>query len=337
MFSKQWFRLSFTAILLSLLVTGCETAPADRIFVWIDVPQDGLAFPEVQAVKIEGHASGSDGVSHVELYINGDLWATIEDPPAEGTLASFQSEWTPPSPGDYIINAVAIGADGTASQFDETRISFGDVIPTPVITVTPVPEEPITPPASAESSIQFWTEPDTIEAGECTTIYWQVENVKQVIFGGVEQPLEGSYQDCLCENQRYTLTVIHLDETEEKQRVDITVTGSCTTEDTTPPPAPAQAVPANGLSIGCTSSQNLVWIPVSDESEIAEYRVQAQRHSGDNNWQDVPGSVFIGIHDKQTDLSVECGWTYRWQVQAVDGAGNIGPWSGWWQFVIVLE
>lgn len=162
---------------------------------------DGLAFPEVQAVNIEGHASGSDGVSHVELYINGDLWTTIEDPLTEGTLASFQTEWMPTSPGRYTIHAIAYGSDGTASQFDETEISFGEVTPTPVITVTPVPEEPITPPAPAESSIQFWAEPDTIEAGECTTIHWRVENVQRVIFGGVEQPFEGSYQDCLCENQ----------------------------------------------------------------------------------------------------------------------------------------
>lgn len=72
MFSKQWFRLSFLAILISLLITGCGSAPSDGILVWIDVPMDGLAFPKVQAVNIEGHASGSDGVSHVELYINGD-------------------------------------------------------------------------------------------------------------------------------------------------------------------------------------------------------------------------------------------------------------------------
>lgn len=201
MFSKQWFRVSFLAILISLLINGCGSAPSDGILVWIDVPMDGLAFPEVHAVNIEGHASGSDGVSHVELYINGDHWTMIEDPPTEGTLASFQTEWMQTSPGRYTIHAIAYGSDGTASQFDETEISFGEVTPTPVITVTPVPEEPITPPAPAESSIQFWAEPDTIEAGECTTIHWRVENVQRVIFGGVEQPFEGSYQDCLCENQ----------------------------------------------------------------------------------------------------------------------------------------
>jgi len=342
---KKSLRFLLPIILLTLLVSSCGVS-ADGIYVWIDVPLDGLSFPEVQAVNIEGHASGAGGVSRVELYVNGDLWTMIEDPPANGTLASFQTEWIPPAPGLYTIHAVAYGPDGATSQFDETRISIGEITPTPVITVTPVPEEPITPGAPitpavpitpAAPSIQFWAEPETIDAGECSTIHWQVENVKQVIFGGVEQPFVGSYQVCLCENQRYSLIVIDLDEVDEKQSLDITVTGTCATEDTTPPPAPAQAVPGNGLSIGCKGFQNLVWIPVDDESGIGEYQVNVQRHSGDNNWQEVPGSVFSGIHDKQLNIAVECGWAYRWQVRAVDGEGNTGSWSSWWQFTIVLE
>jgi len=153
-FSKQWFRLLFPLILVSLLIVGCS-ASSDGIYVWIDVPLDGLSFPEVQAVNIEGHASGAGGVSQVELYVNGDLWTTIEDPPTEGTLASFQTEWTPPAPGRYTIHAVAYGPDGAASQFDETKISFGEVIPTPVITVTPVLEEPITCSSNNTCSAQY--------------------------------------------------------------------------------------------------------------------------------------------------------------------------------------
>ena len=95
-------------------------------------------------------------------------------------------------------------------------------------------------------------------------------------------------------------------------------------------------MPANGLTLGCQPSQNLAWLPVSDDSGIAEYRVQVQRHGGDNNWQDVPGSVFAGIGGKQTSVEVECGWYYRWRVRAVDGAGNVGSWSGWSEFAITL-
>ena len=347
MSAKLWFRFLLPIVLLTLLISSCDAAPSGGTYVWIDVPLDGLSFPDIQPVKIEGHATGAEGVSHVELYVDGDLWNTIEDPPSEGTLVSFQAEWTPLSAGRYTIHAIAYGNDGSSSQYDETRISFGEETPTPEITDTPVPEEPVEPPPPEEGSIQFWAEPETIQAGGCTTLYWQTENVQQVVFGGIEQPLEGSYQDCLCKNQTYTLTTILLDGTEEKRMVDITVTGSCETPsptptkepevDTTTPPAPAQAVPSNGLSIGCKSFQDLVWLPVSDKSGISEYQVQVQRHSGDNNWTDIPGSVFSGITAKQTNIGVDCGWYFRWRVRAKDGAGNMGPWSGWWQFVINLE
>ncbi|MBM3499084.1 MAG: hypothetical protein FJX74_10490 [Armatimonadetes bacterium] len=132
----------------------------------------------------------------------------------------------------------------------------------------------------------------------------------------------------------------NLDGTEQRRRVTIPVTGECVTPmpppDNSAPAAPGLAAPSDGLSIACKSSQNLVWLPVDDPSGIAQYHLQVQRHSGDNNWQDIPGSAFTGIVDKQKSVSVECGWYYRWRGRAVDGAGNLGPWSGWWDFIITL-
>jgi hypothetical protein len=366
-----------------LLLGACGGSPGGGTFVWIDVPLDGLTFPDVQAIKIEGHATGSDGVARVEIWIDGALLTTITDPPIEGVLANFHTEWTPSAPGEYTIQAVAYGADGSASQPDSARVTFGSVTPTLVsgcptpvgggptpvscptlvepcpspvgggptpvscptlvITVTPViTDTPTSPPGAV---IQFWAEPPEIAAGACTTIRWHAENVQSVVFGGLDQPFDGSYGDCLCGNQRYTLTVTHLDGTEEKRTVDISVTGSCDTPtvpppepevDTTPPNAPSPAVPDNGLTLSCRGSQNLAWLPVEDESGIAEYQVEVQRHSGDNNWQAAPGGS-ISVADKTTSIPVECGWYYRWRVRALDGAGNLGSWSGWWQFAVTLS
>ncbi len=332
--SKMLLHYLFPLIIVLLFLTACDAAQASDTYVWIDVPSDGISYPILQPVNVEGHASGVGGISRVEVYADGELWTTIEDPPISDNLARFEAEWLPPGFGTYLLQVIAYSPDGTASLYDQARITFGDeaaaaiITATPVITVTPVP-------GAEESEVQFWAEPETIQAGECTTIFWKVSGVAGVIFGGVEQPFEGSYQDCLCAAQTYTLTVNHQDGSEEKQKVNIAVTGTCA--DTTAPPAPALAVPANGLSISCISTQNLAWQPVNDSSGISEYRVQVQRHSGDNNWQEVPGSIFGGISNKQYNLSVECGWTYRWRVLAVDGAGNSGPWSSRWSFVIILE
>jgi hypothetical protein len=201
--------------------------------------------------------------------------------------------------------------------------------PLPIITgITPAPE------------VQFWADPESISAGACTNVRWHAANVESVVFGGVAQPLDGSYEACLCDDERYTLTVTHLDGTEERLTVDIPVEGECVTEvpsDTTPPPAPEPVVPADGLNIACKGSQTLAWLPVDDPSGIGEYRVQLQRHSGDGNWKSAPGSPFTGIAGKQIAVDVECGWYYRWRVGAVDSAGNQSGFSDWSEFTITLE
>jgi len=339
--SKKSYEFALTVILLALLITSCGGTQPSGTYVWIDVPIDGLFFPEVQPVMVEGHATGGQGVSRIELFVNGEPWTEIEDPEIVDDLAWFEAEWLPPGEGTFSIHAVAYGAGDSISSADEIEISFGVETPTPVITVTPVISitptltDTPTPVPDPVADVQFWADPETIDAGFCTDIRWQAENVKGLVFGGIEQAMEGVFSTCLCKNETYTLTVTHLNDKEEKLRVNINVVGTCA--DTKAPPAPVQQVPSNGLSIGCKSYQNLVWLPVSDESGISQYQVKAQRHSGDNNWTNVVGSTFTGISGKSYNMYVECGWYYRWQVRAVDGEGNVGPWSNWWQFVINLN
>lgn len=343
----------FTWIVLTAILAGCTPAPLGGVSAWIDVPLDGLFFPELQAIKIEGHAAAAGGVSRVEVWIDGALLTTITNPPMEGELASFHAEWTPSAPGEYTIQAIAFSADGAASQPDSARVTFGEAPVTPVVSVTPVitdtptpvitltPVITVTNTSRPDALIQFWADPAQVQAGACTTIRWHVENVKKVIFGGVAQSFDGSFTDCLCQSRQYSLRVYHLDGSDEWRTLDVNVKGSCITptvttpSDTTPPPAPTPAVPANGLTIACKASQSLVWLPVTDPSGIAEYQVVVQRHSGDNNWTLAPGGV-ISVTDKTTSVPVECGWYYRWRVRAVDGAGNVGGWSLWWLFAITL-
>ena len=333
--------LLILGVIIAMAVSGCGGAVSSGTYVWIDVPVDGLAYPDVQPVKIEGHAAGAEGIAKIELFVDGDLWQTIEDPPMDEELASFEAEFLPPGPGAYTIHAVAYGGGGSASEYDETHITLGMDTPTPVPTLTPVISltptvtDTPTPPPEPEASVAFWADPETIDAGGCTDLKWQAENVKSVVFGGVEQDFEGSYRSCLCKSETYTLTVTYLDDSVEKLKANINVVGTCA--DTTPPPVPNQTTPGNGSSLSCRSYLNLGWSPVSDDSGIAEYQVKAQRHGGDNNWQNVSGSVFSGIGGTSYNMYVECGWYYRWQVRAVDGEGNVGNWSSWWNFVINLE
>lgn len=411
MIIKRWLTLFYILAMVSLLVGACGGSTASGISVWIDVPVDGLHFSSLQEIQIEGHATSPGGISRVEVWVNGAVFTTINNPPTEGTLAKFQAAWTPAALGEYTIQAIAFGADGAASPPDSTRVTFGDVAtatalgcpspvgggPTPVYCgpvgcpspigggptpgicdcATPVgggptpvgcgpvvsgcpspvgggptpgicPTDTATSPPPPGKVVQFLADPAQIEAGACTTLRWHVENVQKVIFGGVDQPFDGSYKDCLCKSERYTLTVVNQDGTEEKHRVEIAVSGSCSApepeqpaeppaqQDTTPPSVPSLMVPADGLSIACKAAQTLAWLPVDDPSGIAKYGVQVQRHAGDNNWQPAP-SGDQAVTGKSTTIPVECGWYYRWRAIAVDGAGNESGWSGWSSFAVTLN
>ncbi len=330
-----------TLLLFALLTTGCQ-AQTSGASVWIDAPINALSLATPQTLPIEGHASSPEGIARVEIYVNEALLAEVSDLPGEGTLFSYQTSWTPEGPGEYRIMVIAYGTNGTASAPDTALVVIGRVTEIPEISPTWTPTLPPTPtftpttPPPAETVIEFRADPETIAAGECSDLHWNVSNALKVVFGGTERPLSGSDSVCTCENQQYPLKVTHMDGQEEIVYVQVSVTGTCTPTDSDPPPAPSQAVPANGLSIGCRASQTLTWLPVSDPSGIAEYQVEVQRSSDNATWSNAPGSPITGLSDKTTSISTECGWYYRWRVRAVDGAGNVGNWSGWSTFSITL-
>lgn len=354
----RYFKRVLPLILLICVLAACggKADGTSGTYVWIDVPLDGLSVPEGQPVKVEGHASHPGGAEKVEILINGQLVDTLQNLSTTANLSAFEYSFIPPEPGDYVIQVVAFSASGNASEPDAARIRVGGPTldtptppPTSTWTPTPPPEisvtptltptlTPTNPPPSEAAVVDFRAEPAEIDAGDCSNLIWHVENVQSVVFGGASQAFDGSYEVCLCETKYYPLTVTYLDGSSEKFTEEVKVNGVCATpvpDDTTPPPVPQPQVPANGLNISCKSSQTLAWLPVTDPSGISGYKIEVQRHSGDNNWQNVTGSPF-GSTGKSMELSVECGWNYRWRVKAIDGKANQSAWSAWFQFAILL-
>jgi hypothetical protein len=106
-----------------------------------------------------------------------------------------------------------------------------------------------------------------------------------------------------------------------------------TPADTTPPPAPSPFTPQDGATLTCRSSQTLTWEPVSDPSGISGYYGKLEEEVTPGSWQ--PGG-WGPVGDNQVDVSVRCGFNYRWRVWAKDGAGNLSDWSEWSYFYVVL-
>ena len=331
-------------LLIAIASAACASPPAEAAWVWIDVPEDGLSALPGQPIRIEGHASSPQGIGSVEIAVNGAVVATLDPVAVDGSLARFAFEWTPAGFGEFAVQATAIGADGARSLPDVTRVivvgielAVDDPTPTPPppVTVPPPPDVSATPVVI----VDFYADPPAIEAGACTLLVWRVQNAQAVRLGVNPVDFEGMYEVCHCSSTSYTLSVVHFDGIEETHRLPIEVSGTCASPlppDGTAPAAPSLVSPGNGASLGCSGNVTVSWNAVTDVSGIGEYQLEAQRHSGDGIWHAAPGSPWNGLSGTSQSIAVSCGWTYRWRVRAVDGAGNVGAWSGWSVFVVVL-
>ena len=343
MITPYWLKglLSVTVLFaLTIGVTSCAQQGEALPSVWIDSPPDGAPLPSGGTVTVISHASARQGVAEVVLSINGTAYRR-DAPASPGTeYVQVSQDWMPPRDGTYAVQVQAYDMSGQASNIASVTVRVGEaqegITPIPAVIVEQTLTPTTTPTATSTqlqgAVIQFWAEPAQVQAGACTSIRWHVENASRVTFGGADQPFDGSYQTCLCDDEHYTLTVIQLDGIEAKQSLDVNVIGVCETptspppaQDTTPPSIPSPTVPSNGLALSCRATQHLVWLPVSDESGISAYYVKLEMEMTPGNWQSAGG--YGPVTDKQVSVNIQCGVFYRWMVRAQDGAGNTSDWS----------
>jgi hypothetical protein len=347
--------LPFFFMVLLLSACGGEEPVIDT-HVWIDAPADGVSIHIGQEIHIEGHASGSDAITNVEVWIGGDLYQTLEDLGTTGALTPFMTAWTPPAVGDYIVEVIAFGTEGATSSHDSAMVHvIPDVTPTASSTPTPVvtstPTETPTPvptvTATMTSCVPSVVAEENVNCRQGPGLFYEVLGVL------MESELalaEGRNEDstwwwifnpdgaghCWVSDASVmaycgveSLPVIAAPPTP-------TYTPTAVPEDNTAPPAPSQVSPIGGPTLPCASQAILDWNAVTDPSGIDEYRVQVEQEITIDNWQSIPGSPFTNLSATELSIPVDCGIKYRWRVRAVDNAGNLGPFSAWALFGINL-
>ncbi len=169
----------------------------------------------------------------VNFWVSDDLGKTVSKGTNLGDGFS-RMEFSPMGGRDYFLN-LAFGndfpedgqAEGSMMMYSTSAAAEDE--PEEEETATPTPME------STGPVIEYYADPTEVEAGKCTTIYWNVQNVQKVEFGGFEQEFEGSYYDCICKTSTYPMTITYLDNTQEKFYVTIEVEGAC---ETPTPPTP---------------------------------------------------------------------------------------------------
>lgn len=78
------------------------------------------------------------------------------------------------------------------------------LVPTPTVVPSPTPPPTATPPMY----IDFRADAPWVNAGQCTTLRWDVEGVRGVYLNGQGQPGHGSQDICLNETRTFVLHVL---------------------------------------------------------------------------------------------------------------------------------
>lgn len=331
-----------TLILICLLTACGSDVLAEGTYAWIDAPVHDISVPVGQVITIDGHASSIGGVSRIEIWIDAEFFVSQDYPESMGNLVKFEHIWVPTEPGEYDIQVIAFSADSSSTP-DTVTVHVGvepPIValvstPTPVVTITPTP---VDPPAACVASVT------AVQNANCRSGPGTVYDILGYLLSGETAVITGRNEDSSYwwienpDNPGYCWMWDGLVDTDcDTSGVKVVAVPPTPTPvtDTTPPPIPGLSSPANGADLGCTSFANLTWNAVSDPSGIPGYKVEVQRHAGDNNWQSIPGSP-MGATGTNQSISVECGYTYRWRVRALDGEGNQSAWSDWFTFNIPL-
>jgi hypothetical protein len=279
---------------------------------WVPT-EPGSYILEVRAYDGAGEVSGSDAIT---IRVPGDATPTELGIPTE-------------IPDVTIVPTDDAGPTATP-LFTLVPTEVPTLVPTLVPTEVPtdIPAPTDTPPPPPQ--VNFWVGDDSITAGECTTLHWEVSWTTYLEVNGIEVAGTGTWSVCPESTVTYT---IHAEGPGGTTDQSIVVTVSAA-PDTTPPPVPTPQVPADELVVDCKSTQNLAWLPVEDPSGVVYY-VKLEQEIKAGEWSSVAG--YGPLTAKQVEVNVNCGGIYRWAVRAEDGAGNISAWSQWYTFSVNLE
>jgi len=110
-----------------------------------------------------------------------------------------------------------------------------------------------------EAVIEFWANDTSVDAGECTFLFWRVESVSEVYLDDEPVKGRGKRQVCPCEPRTFTLTVVRQDGSAEDFPVYIDVSGSCQTPRLPEPLRPLKPLIPPLLVIPFETAEPLLW------------------------------------------------------------------------------
>jgi hypothetical protein len=337
-------------LLFATACTGTGNAPSSELNVgpqaWVEFPYEGSTLP-MEPVTLVVYASDVGGVSHIQAAINGQALPGLAVAPmtTDGStrLARADYSWQPPAEGEYVVEAVGVGANGTTGQASSTKFcvvtcrpataaQVAEATPTPSPGPSPTPSiGTASPQPSGDVAVEFYASPPYVNAGNCTTLHWEVIGSETVYFNGAPTYFRGMEERCPCETESHTLNVTKPDGSAQDYYVTIEAYGSCTAPPVEPPPPSDTTGPSiNAVYAfweGCTIyGQADLSDPSGVSSAEFSYNLNGQ------GWSSIPMSQSGGLWTSTSGVSVSDGLgtpegNLVYKVRAVDSAGN-ESWSG---------
>jgi hypothetical protein len=286
-------------------------------------PANGEYLLEVRAVNAAG--TGSPPASaRIRIGESPPSPTGAEPPPADTPTATPTATPSVPAPASTDTPTLTLTPSATATGTPpptETPTSTSTSTPTATSTSTdtPTPTATSTPSPPPPPQINFRVDNENLVAGQCTTLRWDVDNVREVYIEGIGVPGHGSQDICPGESTSYTMRVVLLTGGEETRTVTVTVTQPADTQ----PPSINRAVASPNViwnSSGCGPTQATFTALVTDDRGVAAVALWYRLGTGD--WQTTPMSL-TSTNTYQTNLNApRQGGTLEWFIQAQDTAGN---------------
>lgn len=341
---KPLFRVMIALICLSMLITGCGTATAGGVEVWIDAPLPGGRVQPGEEVRIQTHAYARSGVAEIKLDIDGNPYSQDVPAPAGSDLVTLEQFWLATSPGMHTLMVTAYDSGGRMSN---PRSVVIEVLPpttaTPEATMTPSspPEPTITdtsiPPTSTATSVpepimNFNVDDDSITAGECTHLRWDVKFAETVTLNDSPVGSLDARQVCPEQDTSYTLRAVSAGG-EENETILIKVSSPPVQDTTGPVISKIKAEPATIYdSATCGADRTKIRATVEDASsgvKRVDIFYQAVT-SSTGQWKSLKMSgnekdgfsIYLGKAELVQSLALYGGGTVRYYLVAEDNAGN---------------
>lgn len=155
--------------------------------------------------------------------------ATIVITATEAPACPRPEAWTQTyevAPGDN-LTGIAQRANVTLEELQSANC-LTNPNSLPIGTILYIPANSIEPTQPAvtftPSAVFFRADSETVAIGSCTTLRWDVQNIRQLTLDGTLITIETSQQVCPTQTTTYTLLVTYYDDTQSEHKVTITTT-----------------------------------------------------------------------------------------------------------------